>query len=497
MARRHAESDKIKELVAKLESKIDRELYTQRRRLLVALNGCRGDARRQLRARRAELLQLRRTRRAKRDALHAAFKAYDLARGKFKEERATFLEMRRRILKDNAMRKKELHLISKLFSKLGELVNVGNGEATADLQAGTEMSEGMWSEMNSMLADAESMPDMADIVTAISRQSGSTDQIGDLLKSVKAKILKEIKDAYAHLKHAHGKLQDVEIAMERAQSALAPAKSALRVAKHEVHRKQREVDCDRKKIAELDSSALRSKAAGGAPETAAEKRAREETEKADAERVANEKAEEDKLEKQKKDEDKEEEESMNKFKSYKIPTEEPALIFLSKLGSCPSNHNYGYVYTYQIASSAQCQAMGGKPLGSGSWKHCKLSVCGSNSGNRDSVTGHAIFENRVGKCQKKLAYGIIGCKTAHCDTLGGRYNGKPAKDALTQCHIDFCGKPSSLKGYSFFAGISKGCPSGSETIGRSVAFKSTTATCHHLGGEYKSGHCTLDVCRHF
>jgi len=86
-----------------------------------------------------------------------------------------------------------------------------------------------------------------------------------------------------------------------------------------------------------------------------------------------------------------------------------------------------------VAPAGHCRTIGGEGHAGyqdHQWVNCQLEFC----------TKDGYHASRVGSCTPRKAYGIAGMMlTSVCKNIGGGFNGNPADNEWTGCHVDWCG----------------------------------------------------------
>lgn len=162
----------------------------------------------------------------------------------------------------------------------------------------------------------------------------------------------------------------------------------------------------------------------------------------------------------------------------------------AKVGSCQTKLSYGIVG----AVGADCQKLGGAVNGSpaaSEWTACHLDWCADGSPNN-------YVAAKPGTCQNKLGYGIFKTTGAGCRRLGGAMNGNPDEDVVVDCHMDFCSSAGVHAGQpSYVFGSIGSC---SERAATGVV-PMPAMLCRANGGDIDPsipdegwGDCNIDVC---
>lgn len=112
------------------------------------------------------------------------------------------------------------------------------------------------------------------------------------------------------------------------------------------------------------------------------------------------------------------------------PVAAGGIHYAAKTGSCSKKVGYGIVHM----PARDCRAMGGAMNGNPSdahWTDCHLDWCRDFGPDRYVASG-------VGQCAPKVGYGIVGMTARDCRAVGGGMNGSPADGAWISCHLDWC-----------------------------------------------------------
>jgi hypothetical protein len=145
-------------------------------------------------------------------------------------------------------------------------------------------------------------------------------------------------------------------------------------------------------------------------------------------------------------------------------------------------------------TARDCRIMGGLMNGNPAdhdWSDCHLEWCTVSPGS-----GYSIANAGSGCPSARAGYGILQLPARDCRRMGGAMNGNPHDDAWTACHLTFCSETAAL----VVAAAPGWCKSGALGYGY---FKSPARDCRAMGGNYNGEpadndwtDCHMEWCRY-